>query len=314
MRVRKELNVAIVVVAMLCVLALAVLVFVPAANPYAQAAQPTPTPTPDYSVTLEYGTEFTAISAFEYSAAQSDECTTDPMILDVRAADDPSLSLLPRLGAEDYQQAKAFFGFKELDTYGCSKAAVGQKYWDLAAIEVKCGPAVLQPQFFSLDGTVHDNSVLAFLNWPGAETFPTAVDPPYAQRGVAGFSSVSPENNSLGWGYGGESHIGDDGGPYLVWPSSDPANWADRIIGSDALDDVGWFDNHCTPNPMFRIARKEGAVPPPDGEGYELINYDADGNEIGRIPFSTDVKPVNVAVLGLRLDGLDIGWLEWLTD
>lgn len=270
--------------------------------------RPFPAPEPEYAVTLVQGNPAPYVSVLSY--AEDNECADNPIVLDVRADDDPSLALLPRLGLDDWIDTKDWFGFERLDTYGCSQANPGEKYWDLHAVEVKCGPAVLQPQVLHMDGVpVTEFGVLMLLNWPGADAFPYTVDPGYAQSGVAGFT----ENGSIGWGFGSESHIGPDGGPYKVWASSDPIGWPDRIVGSDALGDVGWFDNHCVPNPMFRVARKQGIISTP-GEGYELVDYDEDGNEIGHIPFLVDSPPSDNRKLGLRLDGVDIGYIEWATD
>lgn len=259
--------------------------------------------------TLVHGQEASSYAMIQ-TLASSEECSEDPVVVDVRPDDHGSLSLLPKLGAGDYAKLQAFYSFKLLRSYGCERAKAGQRYWRMCGVEVKAGPAVLQPQVRDENGDlVIDHDVLLFLNWPGAELFPVVVDPPYAHNGIAAFTS----NGSVGWGYGGESHIGPDGGPYMIWASSDPEDWTDRIVGSDALDDVGWFDEHVTPNPVFCIARKGGDVIP-SGDGYRLVDFDEDGNPIGAIPFETGSPPVGAHILGLYLDDEELGWVEWQLD
>lgn len=261
---------------------------------------------PAYQPELVQGQPFSAAMYLASYQAEQSECADLPIVADVRADDDPSLVLLPRLGVNDYTVAQQLFKFEDLDTYGCQRAQPGQKYWDLWGIEVKCGPAVLQPQVYDENGDqITDTGILMFLYWPGADPFPVAVDPPYATNGAAGFTS----GGSIGWAFGPESYLGPDGGPFMVWASSDPPDWPNRRVGSDAFRKVGWFDNHCVPNPMFRVATKQGSAP---GNGYELVDYDEQGNEIGHIPFLEGTPVPGARNLGLRLDGVDIGYLEWI--
>lgn len=288
------------------VLLLVALVLGPAACDTQPSSVSSPSNQVEYSVELVHGTlaEGAAVAMYQ---ATTDECAEDPKVFDTRPEGHSSLSVLPRLHVDDYGEFQAFYKFKDLDQYGCMRAGPGQRYWDLAGIELKCGPAVLQPQVFEEDGTsVLDRGILMFLHWPGAEPYSVVVDPPYSQYGVAGFT----EGGDIGWGYSGEGHIGLDGGPFMVWASSDPEGWSDRVVGSDALADVGWWDDHCTPNPLFRLVRKAGSAPS-SGDGYELVDYDEAGNEIGHIPFQVDTPITGVRILGLRLDGVDVGYVEW---
>jgi hypothetical protein len=98
-------------------------------------------------------------------------------------------------------------------------------------------------------------------------------------------------NGSIGWGFGGESWINaaepesHDGGPYSVWASAHPDNFQppeNRVIGSDCLHKTGWWDDHIILNPIFRIMRKAGEVPPPGGQS-ELRVFDNSGSFVGKV-------------------------------
>lgn len=250
----------------------------------------------------------TLMSALGVTAAAdpAGECNELPLVYDVRANDDPSLSVLPRLGQDEYLRLKGFYKFEERYEHGCERAQPGQRYWDLHAVEFKCGPAILQPQALNTDGTKAEG-ILMLLNWPGAPEFPSHVDPPYTQSGVTCWTDGG---GSCGWGYGGESHIGPDGGPYLTWPHRDPVEWTDGRVGADGFDKVGWWDNHCTPNPMYKDRRKAGDPQPVDG--WLLIDLDENGQQVGYIPFQTGVIPVDQRLLILRSpEGVDVGFVPW---
>lgn len=287
-------------------------------TPISPPGTPTPTPprerlseepyAPGAYVTadLEIGAPLTGAEA-AMIAAVADECADRPAIIDSRPEGHNSLSVLPRLAPGDYDQAQEFFKFQLSDVYGCQRADPGQKYWDIKALFLECGAANFQPQVFDIDGNkITDVGILMFMNWPGTEPFPYAVDPPYFQNGVAGFT----ENGDIGWAYGGESHIGPDGGPYNIWASSDPAGWSDRRVGSDAYLKAGWWDDHCEFSPIYQTVRKAGGTVDP-GEGYELVDTDEQGNETGRIPFQSGDNPPDGRLLKLQLDGVDVGVVPW---
>lgn len=258
----------------------------------------------------EYQAMFGESAVFATAADPAGECDELPIVYDVRANDDPTLSALPRLGQGEYQRLKDFYHFEERYEYGCERAQPGQRYWDLYAVELKCGPAVLQPQAINSDGSKAEG-ILMLLSWPGAPQFPATVDPPYSQNGVICWTDGS---GSCGWGYGPESHIGPDGGPYMVWPHRDPLDWTDGRIGADAMSRVGWWDNHCTPNELYKDRRKAGSVPEPT-EGYSLIDTDESGAQIGHIPFQTGDAPTGQRLLKLRSpEGVDLGYVPWIGD
>ena len=227
---------------------------------------------------------------------------------DIRPDDHSSLDVLPRLGEEDFDRLQAFYKFEIDYAYGYERAQPGELFWGITALELKAGPAVLQPQVRDESGALIISSpgILLYLSWPGADPFPPGVDPPYESRGVGGFT----ENGSLGWGFGSESHIGEDGGPYTAWASSDPlpANY-ERRVGSDAVRKLGWWDDHIIPNPIFQVMRKAGA-PAPAGDEY-LINM-INGTITGYIAFVPGAPPDGQRTLSLMRGGVLIGHIPWL--
>jgi hypothetical protein len=234
-----------------------------------------------------------------------------PKVLDVRPEGHNSLGTLPRLSEGDLDRLQAFYKFQLDFSYGYERAAPGQLYWGIAAFELKAGPAILQPQVCDLSGSLilTPPGILLFLHWPGAGDFPQGVmpDPPYHTTGVASFTEGK---GNVGWGFGGESHIGPDGGPFAVWASADPAGWADRRVGSDAVQKLGWWDDHIIPNPIFRVMRKAGSVPPPTGGEY-LVHVDQAGNITGHIALSAGAPALGTAALGLWRDGQIVAHVPW---
>jgi hypothetical protein len=237
-------------------------------------------------------------------------------VLDVRPEGHGSLGILPRLAEDDLGRLQAFYKF-ELDfTFGYNRAQPGQLYWGIDAFELKAGPAILQPQVRNLDGDLVTTppGILLFLHWPGAEDFPQGVipDPPYHTTGVASFTEGK---GNVGWGFGGESHIGGDGGPFSVWASADPQGpgWpeATRRVGSDAVQKLGWWDDHIIPNPIFRVMRKPGSAPPPSTGREYLVNVDQAGNVTGYIAFTSGPPPSGTAALGLWRDGQVVANVAW---
>lgn len=234
-------------------------------------------------------------------------------VYDTRPEGHQSLNTLPRLGEDEIDRLQEFYKFELLFTYGYERAEPGQLFWGIAAFELKAGPAILQPQVRNQNGDLITTppGVLLFLHWPGTEPFPQPVDPPYAQSGVGGFTE---DKGSVGWGFGPESHIGPDGGPFLVWASSDPETQEppeSRRVGSDAVGKLGWWDDHIIPNPIFQVMEKtSGTTPPPTGTEY-LVNVDALGVVTGHIPFIPGPPPAGTASLALMRDGQAVAHVPW---
>jgi len=234
----------------------------------------------------------------------------DIKVYDVRPEDHGSFGTLPRLGENDFDLLQKFYKFEIDYTYGLERAQPGQLFWGISAFELKAGPAILQPQVRDQNDQLilTPPGILLFLHWPGTEPFSVAVDPPYFQTGVAGFTEGK---GNIGWGFGPESHVGDDGGPFSVWCSSDPTTFPaiTRRVGSDAVHKLGWWDEHIVPNPIFQVMVKEGEVPTNDVE--YLVNIDASGVQTGHIPFIPGPPPVGSASLGLMHNGSVVGHILW---
>jgi len=233
-------------------------------------------------------------------------------VVDTRPEGHQSLGTLPRLGLNDIDQLQEFYKFEMLFTHGYERAEPGQLFWGITAFELKAGPAILQPQVRDQNGQLITTppGILLFLHWPGTEPFPQPVDPPYAQTGVGAFTEGK---GSAGWGFGPESHIGPDGGPFLVWASSDPETQEppeSRRVGSDAVDKLGWWDDHIIPNPIFQVMEKTGETTPPAGTEY-LVNVDASGVVTGHIPFTPGSPPNGTAALALFRDGQVVAHVPW---
>jgi len=231
-------------------------------------------------------------------------------VFDTRPDGHNSFQTLPKLGVDELDRLQEFYKFQLRFTHGYERATPGQYFWGITAFELKAGPAILQPQVRDQSGQLITTppGILLFLHWPGAEPFPTTADPPYADNGVGGFTEGK---GSVGWGFGGESHIGPDGGPFLVWASSDPATQQppeERRVGSDAVDKLGWWDDHIIPNPIFQVMVKTNGTP--TGTQY-LVNMDASGVITGHIPFIPGPPATGTPALGLMRDGQVVAYVPW---
>lgn len=235
-----------------------------------------------------------------------------PKVFDIRPGNHSSFDTLPKLGLDDLDTLQEFYHFTIDYEHGYGRALPGQLYWGIMAFELKAGPAILQPQVRDEEGKLLDYiehpGILLFLHWPGSDPFPTPPDPLYHTNGVPGWTE---SKGTVGWGFGGESHIGEDGGPYTVWCSADPAGWADRRVGSDAVKKLGWWDDHIIPNPIFQIMRKPGAPPPPPGDAEYLVNIDKDGNITGNIAWRPGPPQPGAAAIGLSRGGIIRGHVPW---
>lgn len=230
-------------------------------------------------------------------------------VYDVRPDGHSSFSVLPKLAEDEIDRLQQFYGFAVDFTHGYERARPGELFWGIAAFELKAGPAVLQPQVRDQNGNLvlTPPGILLFLSWPGAERFPAAIDPAYSDRGVAGFTEG---NGSLGWGFGPESHIGEGGGPFTVWASSDPATWQSRRVGSDAAVRLGWWDDHIVPNPIFQVMKKGGIAPPPETGAYRLAIVDPSGAVLGWVTFGSE-PDAGRGWLALYHDDAELGRIAW---
>lgn len=200
---------------------------------------------------------------------------SDIFVNDVRANDDASLNVIPRI--ETYADLQQAFGLDVDRTHGESRAQTGQRYWRLVGFEVRTGVAAFLTQVKEADGSPAEG-IVVFNQWPDAPALPSNVDPKYFQNGRGGFTDGS---GVQGAPYGGGAVTGPNGGPYNIWLSSDPAGGT--RIGSDMAARLGWIGgtDHLTANPIFQDVVKRG-TPPPSGQA-ELRVFDDDNNLVGRV-------------------------------
>lgn len=230
-----------------------------------------------------------------------------PLVFDVRPDGHNSFSVLPKLGEDEYDRLQEFYHFEWLTTHGRDEAMSGELYFGLYAIELKAGPAVVQPRVFDLSGNPSDG-VLMWFSWPGAEALDPAAQPRYKPTGVYGWTDAT---GSCGWAYSGDAHIGPDGGPFTVWCNSGEGPLG-TLIGSDALDKIGFWDDHITPNPWFKVVRKGGDAPPPTTTGLRLVTVDAAGNELGYVNLvSGSPTPSEKGSLVLKYEDDNVAHVNW---
>ena len=204
---------------------------------------------------------------------------SDIFVNDVRANDDVSLALIPRI--ETFEELQERFGLDIDTTKGGDRANDGQRYWKLIGFEVRTGIAAYLTQVKNINGGPAAD-ILVFKHWPDAPDLPSGVDPDYFSNAVGGFTDG---NGIQGSPYSGGSVTGPDGGPDYIWLSSDPPGGT--RIGSDMASKLGWIGgtDHLTANPIFQDTLK-GGVLPPIGDS-RLVVYDQTGNEVGYTPLLT---------------------------
>lgn len=201
----------------------------------------------------------------------------EPFVNDVRASDDQSLNLIPRI--TNFAELKQHFGLDVDRSLGAQAANPGERYWRLVGFEVRTGPKVYMPQIKQANGQAA-NKIVVFRHYPSAPAFPQSVSPSYFNNGVGGFTDV---NGVIGFEYTETSVTGANGGPDYIWVSADPPGGS--RVASDMAIRLGWIGGtpHLTPNPIFQDVEKESNGNPPPSTGQsELRVYDGLGQYIGR--------------------------------
>jgi hypothetical protein len=205
----------------------------------------------------------------------------DIFVNDVRANDDNSLGLVPRI--ETFEELKQVFGLDVDTSLGGDVVTAGQRYWKLVGFEVRTGVAAFLTQIKDQTGNPADQ-ILVYNHWPSAGQLPSSPNPPYFPNGGAGFTDG---NGVQGAPYSGGAVTGENGGPYYIWPSADPPGGA--RIASDMASRLGWIGgtDHLTANPIFQDTLKGGTTPPPSGDEAKLVVFDNDGNLVGSVALVT---------------------------
>ncbi len=171
-------------------------------------------------------------------------------INDVRANDDPSLEPVPRITT--FEQLQFHLGLDVDTSLGEDRAKEGEQYWALVGFEVRTGPRTYIPQVKLIDNSPAEK-IIVFRHFPGADNFPSAVNPQYFVNGVGGFTDANGVN---GFGFSDSSVTGANGGPDFIWVSADPPGGSRQH--SDMASRLGWHGatNHLVANPIFRATVK----------------------------------------------------------
>ena len=242
----------------------------------------------------------------------------DIMVNDVRADDDPSLVLVPRIIS--MADVARYFGLTIDGTYGWDAAPVGALVWAVVGLEVRTGVASYIAQFYRADGSpVLANEVRAARAWPGAQSAANGetLRPNYpglynqdgfkTNCGVAGWSNG---DGRVGFPYSHGSMIAIGArGPDMIWPMTpaggSPPQYADCVTG------LGWITNtnHLNVNPIYQLVTKTGSPipPPPLPEGDYLLKVIVHGQEIGYIPIYPPDVPEADNKLVLFGGGVELG-------
>lgn len=237
----------------------------------------------------------------DYQEIIEDGNMSDIFVNDVRAADDNSLDLIPRI--ETFEELKQVFGLDVDTSLGGDKVQPGQRYWKLVGFEVRTGVAAFLTQVKEMDGSPADR-ILVYNNWPSAPSLPSPADPAYFSNAKGGFTDGS---GVQGAPYGGGAVTGPNGGPYNIWPSADPAGGA--RVAADCAIRLGWIGgtDHLTANGIWQDTVKEGdTTPPPEVGEAKLVVYDPAGNEVGYFPLLTGGG--SGGRMTLVIDGEDRGY------
>jgi hypothetical protein len=232
-------------------------------------------------------------------------------VFDVRADDDPSLHVVPRIAS--FEEMLQTFPITVYSIYGWDAAPAGRLVWKVVGFEIRTGVAAYIPQFKR--GNAGVNLVRVARSWPGAPPAEggEVLHPDYpgkllnlgyeTNHGVAGWTNVE---GTVGFGYshGSMVNVGQTG-PDMIWPlipATDEPRYSDCVVG------LGWITgtNHLNINPIWELVTKpqDGPQPPTPG-GYEL-RVIIGGEFIGVIPIEQSQVPADNKILLLK-DGLEVG-------
>lgn len=216
------------------------------------------------------GTVTPKIKEFQKIVNNGDD---DMFVNDVRANDDASLTLVPRI--ETFEKLKEVFGLDIDTSKGGDRAQNGQRYWKIIGFEVRTGIAAYMTQVKTASGGPAAN-IVVFRHWPDAPNLPAGTNPDYFPNAVGGWTDA---NGIQGSPYGDDSVTGANGGPDYIWLSSDPSGGA--RIGSDMATRLGWIGgtDHLTANLIYQDVLK-GSTP---SSGAKLVIFDVNGDFVGQV-------------------------------
>jgi hypothetical protein len=229
---------------------------------------------------------------------------SDIFVNDVRANDDDSLNLVPRI--ETFEELKQVFGLDIDTSLGGDIVLPGQRYWKLVGFEVRTGVAAFLSQIKNANGTPADK-ILVYNHWSSAPPLPSPANPAYFSNAKGGFTDAS---GVQGAPYSNDAVTGPNGGPYYIWPSADPAGGL--RIASDMFSQGGWIGgtDHLTANGIWMDTQKGGETEPPiPGDGAKLVVYNNAGGIEGIL--TLDPIPSNVGRLALVIDGVEQAHIKY---
>lgn len=237
--------------------------------------------------------------------ADDEECNYHPTIIDTRGPSDPTFGIVRKLEPNDYPFVRDQMGIV-VDKSGCQNAAPNETYMKAEALELVGGPATLMVNVRDEAGMPMSN-ILTSLYWPGVTCNNEYTADYHGTCYVAGWTN---ENGDHGWGFGPGSQCDfPNGGPFDTW-----VWWGGPIDESDLVRGLCWFDNHYIFRVHWRLTVKQGIEPPPSAEGYEIVDFDEDGQPIGRIPFTTGSAPIGNRTLRLFYQDQELGYMVWETN
>jgi hypothetical protein len=214
-------------------------------------------------------------SEFQKRIRNGDGNMADILVNDVRASNDASLTLVPRI--ETFEKLKEVFGLDIDTSKGGDRAQNGQRYWKIIGFEVRTGISAYMTQVKTASGGPAAN-IVVFRHWPDAPNLPAGTNPDYFPNAAGGWTDA---NGIQGSPYGDGSVTDANGGPDYIWLSSDPSGAA--RIGSDMAARLGWIGgtDHLTANPIFQDTLKGST--PPSGGGSRLVVFDDSDDFVGEV-------------------------------
>lgn len=229
------------------------------------------------------------------------------IVQDLRANDDPSLSVIPRIST--FEELTTWVKVSVDETYGWAAAPPNALVWQCIGFYIRSGAATFIPKFQQENGSPAKD-ILVVHSWPGAPNLHAdlEVTPDYSNRtGVAGFTNASGDAGfpySGGMVYSGSKPFN---GPGIVWPLC-PTHLTEPKY-ADCAKGLGWFGgtDHTTVNPIFKLVRKGNNpsvgfsvglfqngidlgvriafVNQPGTNGWELVLFDDKGQILGSSKF-----------------------------
>lgn len=178
-------------------------------------------------------------------------------VWDNRPKNHSSLRTLPELASNGFEDLQDFFKLYVDRSQGLDGVNPGEYYYKLIGFSIDTGNA--EVRVFAQDA---EQNAIAYQHWNGAPIPETIPHPPYFTSAIVGMIS----NGSVGFAYGRDSHINENGGPFYVWVTDDHPLTA----GSDMVGAIGWWDDHITPNPVFKRVQKTVPSNPVPDYGYDL--------------------------------------------